>query len=509
MTKRSSPGTVYLVGAGPGDPGLITLRGVECLQKADVVLYDYLVNAAVVRHAPNSAELVLLKRDGPGPSFTPDSITTRMLEEANKGRTVVRLKGGDPSVFGRGFEETIALRQAGIPYEVIPGITTGLAVAAYSEIPVTHHDDASAVALIAGRERDEKADPTLDLASLARFPGTLVFYMGVGNVAEWSQSLIGHGKPPDTPVAIVRWCSRPDQETHRCTLATAASVVSEKGIRPPSVFVVGRVVDHAPPPGTSWFAARPLFGRCMLLPGSPSTSSKLNRRLAELGAEVITAPAIRVVDPPDWGPVDAALDRIDEYDWLVFSSGNGVDYLLRRLNERGEDVRRLAHPRIAAMGSGTADRLSEYGIRADLMPDQFVAESLAQALISKSEGGRFLLARASRGRQMMAQRLEAAGARVDQVVVYGNADVEEPDPKVAGRLDAGGIDWVAVTSSATARSLDRLYGKGLRSAQLVSMGPITSDTLQELGLEVAVEASPQTSDGLVDAVLSLARQSKA
>ena len=404
-------------------------------------------------------------------------------------------------MFGRGADETDALRAAGIPFEIVPGITTGLAVAAYCEIPVTHHADASAVALIAGHEREDKADSTVDLDALARFPGTLVFYMGVGRVAEWSRRLIVSGKPATTPVAIVRWCTRAQQQVYRCTLDTVADEVSERGIRPPAVFVVGNVVRYAP--DVSWFAARPLAGVRVLLPGSPRTSNKLKALLDDFGAEVVIQPAIRITEPDDWSPVDEALDNLAGYDWLVFSSANGVDYLLRRLYQRGGDVRQLAGVRLAAMGSGTADRLAEHQLRADLVPDRFVAESLAEALLTESKSRRFLLARASRGRQVLAEQLVRSGALVDQVVVYASCDVEEPDPDVAEQLESGSIGWVAVTSSSAARSLDRLYGRALRSAHIASIGPITSATLIELGYEPALEASPQTAAGLARGIKRL------
>lgn len=251
---RSTPGTVYLVGAGPGDPGLMTLRAAECLRQADLVLYDYLVNPAVLEHAWAGAELVCLGHHGTGRVLSPDEIIARMLDAARQGKTVVRLKGGDPSVFGRGAEETEALRLAGIPFEIVPGITAALAVAAYCEIPITHHDDASAVALIAGQERHDKTAPCLNYGALAGFPGTLVFYMGVTRAAEWSTALVEHGKPPETPVAIVRRCTWPEQQVFRCTLETVTETVRERSLRPPAVFVVGNVVNRAPQ--FSWFTAR-------------------------------------------------------------------------------------------------------------------------------------------------------------------------------------------------------------------------------------------------------------
>jgi len=255
-TPRITPGTVYLVGAGPGDPGLLTLRAVECLGRADLVLYDYLVNPAVLEHAAPGAELVCLGHHSTGRVLSPDEINARMLDGARRGKTVVRLKGGDPSVFGRGADETGALREAGVPYEIVPGITAGLAAAAFCEIPITHHEDASAVAMIAGQERDGKPASALDYAALARFPGTLIFYMGVRQAERWSRQLIEHGKPPETPVAVVRWCTRASQRTIRCTLGSVTEVVAEQKVRPPSVFLVGKVVGRAPevdlPRGRWW-----------------------------------------------------------------------------------------------------------------------------------------------------------------------------------------------------------------------------------------------------------------
>jgi uroporphyrinogen III methyltransferase/synthase len=504
MTNRSqeSPGIVYLVGAGPGAPGLITVRGAACMQRADIVLYDYLVDPATLGYASPSAELVCLGRPGAGRDFSPDAIVARMLTEAQKGKIVVRLKGGDPSIFGRGADETEALRKAGIPFEIVPGITAALAAAAFCEIPITHHAGASAIGLITGQERRGKATSSLDYGALAQFPGTLVFYMGVARVAQWSQALITRGKPPETPVAIVTSCGRAQQRLIRCTLGTAAQVVGEQGIRPPALCIVGSVVDHAPP--VPWFAARPLFGVRVLVAGSPHVSDKLRDRLSELGADVLTKPAIHLTDPPDWAPVDAALQRLDRYDWLVFSSGTGVDYLLERLYAQGGDVRRLGRVKLAAIGSGTAERLARYHLRADRVPEQFVAESLAQALLGEAERRRFLVARASGGREVLADALTGAGGDVDQIVVYGSVGLKDPDPDVARALSAGEIHWITVTSSSTAAALVRLYGEALRRARFASIGPLSSAALRGLGYEPAAEAAPHTSAGLVEAILRVA-----
>ncbi|NQU25011.1 MAG: uroporphyrinogen-III C-methyltransferase [Candidatus Nealsonbacteria bacterium] len=499
-SPTTTPATVYLVGAGPGDPGLITVRAVECLARADLILYDYLCNPALLRHAADSAESIGLGHHSTGRALSQDDIVARMIESARAGRVVVRLKGGDPSVFGRGADEIEPLRAAGVPFEIVPGITSGLAVAAYCEIPITHHDDASAVALIAGQERRAKTESHLDYGALAQFPGTLVFYMGVRRAGQWSQALIEHGKPPETPVAIVRWCTRTRQRMVRCTLGTVVEVIKQQGLRPPSLFVVGKVVDRAPQ--LSWFAARPLYGTRILVAGAPTTSDKLHEQLCALGAGVLVQPAIRIIDPPDWAPLDAAIDRLGGYDWAVFSSSNGVDYLFRRLFARGGDARQLGGVKLAAVGPATAERLRHYHVQADLVPEQFNAESLARALEGEAAGRRFLLPGADRGRQVLAKSLRAAGAEVDRVVAYGSVDVETPSPEVTAALESGEIGWVIVTSPATARSLAHLYGEALSSAQLASISPLTSAALRDLGYAPAAEASPHTVEGIVDAILS-------
>jgi uroporphyrinogen III methyltransferase/synthase len=497
---KLSPATVYLVGAGPGHPGLVTLRAVECLAQADLVLYDYLVNPAIVKHASRSAELVRLGRPGPGRNMSQDEINQRIVAAAKEGRVVVRLKGGDPSVFGRAADEVAALRSGGVPYEIVPGITTGLAIAAFCEIPVTHHDDASAVALIAGREREDKGETSLDFAALARFPGTLILYMGVKRCGEWSQALIREGKGSETPVAIVSWGTRTKQEMTKCTLGTLAETVKRVGVRPPSVFVVGKVVDRAP--DQSWFTAGPLFGQCVLVPSSSRTAEKLRDELEALGAEVLVQPAIRITDPPDWTLVDRAIADIARYDWLVFSSGNGVSYFMERLSQLGRDARSLAGVKIAVAGSATAETVRAYHLKADLVPQEFVAESLVEALLSEAQGGRsFLLAGANRGRQVLGEELTRAGAEVERIVVYSSEDVENPDPAVEEALATGSVDWVTITSSATARSLHQLYGTALDGVALASMSHITTAVLQELGLTATVEASPHSVPGLVQAIL--------
>ncbi|MEJ2185239.1 MAG: uroporphyrinogen-III C-methyltransferase [Gemmatimonadota bacterium] len=494
--RAGTVGNVYLVGAGPGDPGLLTLRGVECLRRADVVLYDYLANPDLVRHAPAHAKLLRLGHHSAGRNLTPDQITDLMVRSALAGQTVVRLKGGDPSIFARGADEAGALRQAGIPFEIVPGITSGLAVAALAEIPLTHHDDASAVALVTGRERANKEEAHLDYQALADFPGTLVFYMGVQSAGRWSRALMEHGRASDTPVAVVRWCGRAGQQTVRCTLETVADVAAS--LRPPAIFVVGKVVARTP--CLSWFESRPLFGTTVLVSGSARTAERLRQRLCERGAEVIAQPVIRIADPPDWSAVDATLRRLDRYDWLVFASPNAVERLLRRILEHGGDARSLAGVRIAALGAGTAERLAHYHIKADAAPEAYHPALVARALVQEQTRPRFLLARAHGDRPSLAGALEAAGARVEQVEIYATEEVDAPDPDVARALEEGEVGWVAVTSAATARALMRLHGQNLGSTRIASISPLTSAALRELGREPDAEAEPATVDGLVQAI---------
>lgn len=498
-----SPGRVLFVGAGPGDPKLITIRGVECLRRADIVIYDGLVNPQVLDHAKPGAQLVCLSNQGGSRNWTQSQVNERMVELALAGKVVVRLKGGDPAVFARMAEETESLTRQGIPFEVVPGITAALAAASCAGIPITHRDFASAVALVTGQEGPNKSDPSLDYRALAQFPGTLIFYMGVSNAEAWTESLIQAGKPPETPAAIVRRCSFPDQACIRCRLDEVASrLASPVKMSPPAIVVVGPVAGLADSP--SWFENRPLFGQSVLLARPVEEVGLVADQLSELGAEVIVQPAIRISEPPDWRPVDEALGRLQTYDWLVFSSVNGVRYLLRRLLAGHGDLRRLANVRLAAIGSGTADALAAFQLKADLIPNEFRAESLAAALAPEAQGKRFLLARASRGREVLAEQLLRAGAIVDQVVVYSSTDVTSASEDVRQRLAEGRVAWVTVTSSAIARSLVALFGASLRRTRLASISPVTSATLRELGYEPAVEAQSYTMAGVVEAILRAA-----
>ncbi|MHB8969289.1 MAG: uroporphyrinogen-III C-methyltransferase [Pirellulaceae bacterium] len=501
MTKHASQGMgkVYLVGAGPGAPGLITLRGVQCLERADVVLYDYLVNPRILQHAPPSAERICLGRHGRSRLWSQAEINTRLVELARTNQFVVRLKGGDPSVFAHAADEVEVLTRHGIEFEIVPGITAALAAGSYAGVPITHRDLASAVAFVAGQEGDGKQGPPLDYRNLAQFPGTLVVYMGVTTAPRWTTELLAAGMSPDTPAVIVRRCSLPDQQTVRCTLREVSEhLVPATRLRPPVIVILGRVATL--PVERSWFDQRPLCGQTVLVTRPVHQASDLAALLEERGANVLLQPAIAIRQPRDWVSVDAALERLANYDWLVFSSANGVHALLGRLASIGRDLRALGGVSLAAIGPATAETLAEYHLRADLQPLRYQAEDLAAALAQQAAGKRFLLARASRGREVLADELQAAGGVVDQVVVYESVDVETPDPEVAQKLRAGRIDWITVTSSAIARALWTLFGNDLQQTRLVSISPVTSEVLRELGLEPAAEAAEATMAGVVAAL---------
>ena len=490
-------GKVYLVGAGPGDPGLITLRGIECLERADVVLYDYLVNPNILQHAADTCECICLGRHGRTRVWPQEEVNAAIVSHARNGKTVVRLKGGDPIVFGRYVEESSALRAAGIPFEVVPGITAALAAGSYANIPITHRDFASAAALITGQEHPGKTETSLDYDALARFPGTLILYMGVTTAPVWSAALMQAGKDAETPVAIVRRCSFPDQQTIRCTLGRVAQEAA--GLRPPVLFIVGEVAAVAS--GPSWFEQRPLFGQRILVTRPENQAASLVRPFTELGAEVLVQPAIRITPPEDVALLDHTLARLDEFNWLVFSSANGVRALLDRLLSGERDLRALGHMKLAAIGPGTCHELNGYRLKSDLVPAEFRAESLAETLAPHVRGQRCLLVRASRGREVLAEQLRGSGAIVEQVVAYTSTDVQEPDPEIAEALASGAIDWVTVTSSAIARSLVTMFGDSLRATRLASISPITSKTLEEAGFPPSAEANEYTMAGVVEAIV--------
>ena len=495
------PGTVYLVGSGPGDPGLLTWRGICCLQKADVVLYDYLSNPELLGYVSPHAEQHCLGSHAERKLWTQEQINAEMVAHAQQGKTVVRLKCGDPTVFARAAEEFDALRQHGIPFQIVPGITAALAASAYAGIPLTHSAHASAVAFVTGHEKPGKEDSAIDFGALASFHGTLVFYMGVTTAPQWSGQLIEHGMSADTPCAIVRRCSWPDQETFRCTLGELPSLLhSGSKIRPPVITVVGEVAADRSIP--NWFEQRPLFGQSFLVTRPEHQAADLQHKLSELGADVVLQPSIAIGPPLDSAPLDEAIRNLESYAWIVFSSVNGVTFFIQRLQQLGFDYRKLGHVKFAAIGPGTADQLRSFGFHTDILPDEYRAESLVDALIDSVKGQPVLLIRASRGRDILPKGLATGGAKVTQAIAYQSDDVTQPSAEVERRLSTRGIDWIIVTSSAIARATASLVPEAMQNSKLVSISPITSDTLRDLGYEPTVEAKVYTMDGIVEAILA-------
>ena len=503
MTQdTTSTGFVYLVGAGPGDPSYITLRAAECLQQADVVLYDYLANPLILQHARPEAEKICLGRHGAGKLWEQQEINSELVRLAQQGLKIVRLKGGDPAIFARCAEETGHLDSHGIAYEIVPGITAALASGTCVGVPLTHREWASAVAFVTGSEQVGKQDSSLDFRALAAFPGTLVFYMGVTTAKKWTTELIRHGKSGDTPVVIVRRISCSDQVSVKCKLSEVIEKFSGAGrIRPPAIVIVGEVAGEATM--NSWFEQRPLFGQTILVTRALGQAEDLVDKLVKLGADVLVQPAIEILPPESLTEVDAAIQAMSTFDWLVFSSSNGVRFFMDRLQELGLDGRHLSNVRIAAIGPNTAQALTERHLNCDLVPDAYRAEALGAAMSDLVTDKHVLLIRASRGRDTLCEILVEHGAQVTQVVTYLSQDVTEPDPQVSSALGQGEIQWVTITSSAIGRSTVALLGADLAKAKVVSISPITSGVLKELGVEIAVEAKIHSVDGMVDAILDV------
>lgn len=496
-------GRVFLIGAGPGDPELLTLRGAALLGQADVVLYDGLSNVELLRHAP-SAEHICVGKHGQSRIWKQSEIIDEILCHARAGKAVARLKGGDPAVFARTAEEVDALRDAGIPVEIVPGITAALAAGSFAGIPITHRGVASAVALVTGHEEPEKSQSALDWRALAEFPGTLVVYMGVTTAGLWTKQLLEAGKPPDTPAAIVRRCSMPDQQTIRCRLDEVERCLTPPSkFRPPVIVILGAVAQLANVPG--WQDTRPLRGQTILVTRPADQAESLAAPLRDLGAAVLVQPAIEIRPPETWSHVDRAIADLPRTDLLVFCSQNGVGFFLRRLCDQHGDVRMLAGTQIAVVGRKTAEALTEFGLRADLIPANFRAESLASELASTVAQKRVVIVRASRGRDVLADALSDAGAQVDQVIAYQHVDVTKPNEHVLALARDAGIDWVTITSSATAQSLFKIFGPSLREMKIASLSPVTSDTIRQLDLNVTAEADPFTTEALVEAIVSARR----
>jgi uroporphyrinogen III methyltransferase / synthase len=531
---EAETGRVYLVGAGPGDPGLLTARALELIARADTILYDRLIPAQALERARADAELLFVGKQGGGDSVPQEQTEALLVERARAGREVVRLKGGDPFVFGRGGEEALALRAAGIPFEVVPGVTAGVAAPAYAGIPVTHRGRAAAVAFVTGHEDPAKGSSlALDWPALAAFPGTLVFYMGVRRIAEIQAALLAAGRPPEQPAAVIERGTLPGQRVVRGTLASIAGLAAAEQMRAPAITLIGEVAGLAE--SLDWLAQGPLAGRAVAVTRARAKASELAQRLSALGASVVQAPAIRI-HPLPGPPLDPS-----PYELICLTSPNGVECLFERLRTGGRDARSLAGACVAAIGPGTARALREHGIEPDVVPERFVAESLVEAL-EGVQARRALIARAREARELLPEALRARGMQVDVLDLYETLAEPLREEELRRAL---GADYITFTSSSTVRfflqaargqatastspaypaapasasvvtpapapaetattattSRNPLLGSLSPTVRVVSIGPVTSATLREHGIEPHVEAARHDIDGLIEALVA-------
>ncbi len=506
---RRSRGVVYLVGAGPGDPGLITVRGLDKLREADVVVYDYLADTNIVQQAPKKAELIYVGKKGKDHTAEQPDINQLLVDRAREGKVVVRLKGGDPYVFGRGGEEARELHRAGIRFEVVPGVTSAVAAPAYAGIPVTHRDHASQVTFITGHEDPTKGVSAIDWDVLARVRGTLVFLMGVKNLPQISASLIENGKPADTPAALVRWGTTPQQSSLVSTLGRIPDEASRAGFKPPSVLVVGHVVELHDSLG--WFERRPLFGKRIVVTRAKEQSRKMADRITDQGGDPVLFPTIRILPPLDLSGLDECISRIGAYDWVIFTSANGVDKFFERFFQIREDIRDMAGPRIGAIGPVTAATVRSRGIKVERVAKEFTAEGVLELLSGEEViGRRFLIPRAQKAREVLPQGLAEMGGVVDVPAVYRTEAPRDADvDRIRHMLSQHEIDAITFTSSSTVTHLVDMLGPAardlLQGVALASIGPVTSETIRSMGLAVGTEASPYTTDGVIDALVEYFR----
>jgi uroporphyrinogen III methyltransferase/synthase len=516
----AQPGIVYLVGAGPGDPGLLSLRAAVLLHTATVVAYDRLAPREALRLCHADARLVDVGKSPQRHAMSQDKINDLLVTEANAGEAVVRLKGGDPFVFGRGSEEALACRAAGIGYEVVPGVTSAVAGPAYAGIPVTHRGLAPAFAVVTGHEDPTKDATQVDYAALGAFPGTLVLLMGVGRIGAIAAALQDAGRPGTTPVAVIQWASTPRQRTLVATLETVGQRLADAGLGSPAVIVVGEVAALHPSlawfegperaggwgQGASWVAQRrPLHGVRVLVPRTRQQASGLSLRLRALGAEPVEAPTIAIEPTRDPDDLRRRITEIAEgtFDWMALTSVNGVAAVWEQLRAAGGDARMLARVRVAAVGSGTSGALRDRGVEPDLVPERYTTRGLADALLTTGEPARILLPRADLATPTLSSLLRGASWDVVEVEAYRTVPVPALEPLVADQLRHGGLDVVAFASSSTVRNLvDLLGGPPHTDIRVASIGPVTSDTCRRLGLRVDAEAGPHDVDGLVQAVVA-------
>ena len=514
LKEQQSKPMVYLVGAGPGDPGLITVRGKQLLERAEVIIYDYLASKKLLKYVPREAEFIYAgKRGGVKHTHTQAEINQMLIDRALSGRMVVRLKGGDPFIFGRGGEEIEEIVKAGIPFEVVPGVTSATAAATYAGIPITHREYTSTVAFVTGHEDPTKKDSNIAWDKLATGVGTIVVYMGIKNLESITKKVIKYGRDPQTPVAVVRWASTSEQRTVVGNLENIAEVVRKNNIKPPSLVIIGEVVNLRDT--INWYEKRPLFSKKVVVTRTRDQASELVNLLENYGAECIEYPTISLEKVDSYEILDRALAEIDSYHWVLFTSINAVDYFFNRLFEQGKDVRDLKGPKIAAVGRVTAEALAGRGIKADLLPDEFTGDGLAETLISEGVTGlHILIPRALKAREILPERLSDAGAEVTVAPVYQNvlpksSSGEQLKDDLCQALEEKSVDMLTFTSSSTVKNFVTLLDlnpdelqKLMSGVAIATIGPITAKTAENYGLKPDVQPAEYTIPSLVESIVT-------
>lgn len=498
-------GIVYLVGAGPGDAKLITVKGLECLQKSDTIVFDRLVSERLLTFARPEAEIIYVGKSPDRHTLGQPEINQLLVAKALSGKTVTRLKGGDPFVFGRGGEEAEVLADAGVPFEIVPGVTSAIAAAAYAGIPVTHRDFTSTLALITGNEDPLKEDSSIDWAKISTGIGTLVFLMGMANLQKITKRLVDNGRDPKTPAALVRWGTRPEQRTLVGTLEDISQKADYEGFKNPALIIVGEVVSLRDK--LNWFEKKPLFGKRVLVTRSREQASVLSEALEALGAEPLEFPTISVVESEDYKPLDQAIKEIGKYKWVIFTSVNGVDSFFQRLNYNRRDIRALHGAKLCAIGPKTRQALEKYGLIVDYIPVEFRAEEILKVLQGKVAAGDWvLLPRADIARKLLPEALAGLGALVDEVITYRTILGEGNSGRIVEMLKNDEIHVITFTSSSTVRNFIHMLGVTdindlLEGVTLACIGPVTADTAREMGIRVDLVAEEYTIEGLVSAIL--------
>jgi uroporphyrinogen III methyltransferase/synthase len=498
MNKK---GKVYIIGAGPGDPGLITLKAVRCLEKSDVIVYDYLVSPDILSYARKDARLIYVGKKGGHHTVPQDELNRILVKEASEGNIVARLKGGDPFIFGRGGEEAEILFREGITFEIIPGITSAVAVPAYAGIPLTHREHTSTVAFVTGHEDPTKDESRLDWGKLSGIE-TLVFLMGVKNLPQIVNSLLENGRSPDTPVAMIRWGTTADQFTLSGTLCDITGRAEERKVTPPAIFVVGEVAGLRKT--LNWFETKPLFGRGIVITRPEEQSGELAALLREEGARIIQFPTIKIVPPESFDDLDRALENIETYDWIIFTSANGVRFFFNRLSEMGKDVRGLKGIKICTIGPATQSAIEKRGISVNIVPEEFISEGVVEAFKGQDmRNAKVLLPRAEVARDVIPEGLRELGATVDVAVTYRTISSGSDGKELETLIQNEKVDVITFTSPSTVNNFINIMGENLKLPEMVKIaciGPVTEKAAQKAGFAVDIMQGPFEITGLVESI---------